>query len=104
MQSMGHFLAVRPHRVCSLGGGYSPDIQSKRGTPRKEKKKGGTRGIFAGYSTVRFSPSVALVENARCRPRLLHFGVISGWISGFSHGLIVRRILLCSSNNSVSTE
>ena len=48
MQSMGHFLAVRPHRVCSLGGGYSRDIQSKRGTPRKEKKKRGTRGIFAG--------------------------------------------------------
>ena len=43
--------------------------------------------------------AVASVENARCRPRLLHFGVISGWISGFSHGLIVRRILLCSSSN-----
>ena len=44
MQSMGHFLAVRPHRVCFLGG--TPAIYSQKGVlPGKEKKK----GVLGGY-------------------------------------------------------
>ena len=50
---MGQSLAVRPHRMCFWGGGYSPDIQSKRGTPRKEKKKGVLGGYLPLINTVK---------------------------------------------------
>ena len=96
MQSMRHFLAVRPHRVCFLGGGGTPAIYSQKGGLPRYPKKRDTRGIFA---VVASSHAVGCLRNRTEMLRTQH----AAHSLELGNNALPVYIHLCSTSDSITT-